>query len=342
LLDAIKALHCRLATTNYDSLLCDYTGIQPKTWRNPDSVAEILKRESSHVWHIHGYWDEPESVIFSNADYVRVRNSDLAHFLQRSAAFADTLIFIGCSAYGLADENVGKLLEWSGESWAGLGRNHFALVHESDIGAPGWPTAVTRVSYGSEHDELPKFLLSLAAAPPPAPALVPPLASGPAPDSVNSIESIIGKPLTVGRKNEIARVVSAALDQRPCIITGAPGMGKSAAAYDPRIIARFGQRRLFVSLEHRSEQLDLFVLLARELGLTTEPTHNNTLAAIRYACGLAPAFAILDNVEGLIEANEPETRRLLGLLRRPEKRVYRIVANDASSKRKGRSGRKAA
>jgi hypothetical protein len=111
LLDAIKALHCRLATTNYDSLLCDYMGVRPKTWRNPDSVAEILKRESSHVWHIHGYWDDPESVIFSNADYVRVQNSELAQFLQRSAAFTDTLIFIGCSADGLADENVGKLLD---------------------------------------------------------------------------------------------------------------------------------------------------------------------------------------------------------------------------------------
>ena len=181
------------------------------------------------------------------------------------------------------------------------------------MSAPGWPPVVTRVSYGPTHDGLPDFLRSLAVV-----AVLPPT-SGPAPDSVNSIESIIGKPLTVGRKNEIARVVSAALNQRPCIITGAPGIGKSeiavAAAYDPRIIARFGQRRLFVSLEHRSEQLDLFVLLARELGLTTEPTHNNTLAAIRYACGLAPAFAILDNVEGLIEANEPETRRLLGLLR---------------------------
>jgi hypothetical protein len=69
------------------------------------------------------------------------------------------------------------------------------------------------------------------------------------------------------------------------------------------------------SLDNRSDPLDLFILLASALGLTTEPTHNSTLAAIRYACGLAPAFAILDNAEGLIEANEPETSRLLGLLR---------------------------
>jgi hypothetical protein len=327
LLDAIKALHCRLATTNYDSLLCDHIGVQPKTWRNPDAVAEILTGKTSHVWHIHGYWDDRKSVIFSSADYVRVGGSYRAQFLQHHAAFADTLIFIGCSADGLADENVGKLLDWFGKSWAGLGRNHFALVHESDMSAPGWPTAITRVSYGSEHDELPKFLRSLAPAPPPppalvlppAPALAPSPASGPAPDSVNSIGFIIPIPRTIGRENEIARVVFAALDRRPCIITGAPGMGKSeiavAAAYDPRIEEVFGQRRVFVSLDHRSDPLDLFILLASELGLTTEPTHNSTLAAIRYACGLAPAFAILDNAEQLIDANEAQTGSYLGLLR---------------------------
>jgi hypothetical protein len=88
-----------------------------------------------------------------------------------------------------------------------------------------------------------------------------------------------------------------------------------AAAYDPQTITRFGKRRVFVSLEHRSDPLDLLILLANELGLTTEPTRDNTLAAIRNACKHAPAFAILDNAEGLIEANEPETRRLLGLLK---------------------------
>jgi hypothetical protein len=96
-------------------------------------------------------------------------------------------------------------------------------------------------------------------------------------------------------------------------------MGKSeiavAAAYDPQIKARFGKRRVFVSLDNRRDPLDLLSLLASELGLTTEPTPNSTLAAIRYACGLAPAFAILDNAEGIIEANEGEARRLLGLLR---------------------------
>jgi tetratricopeptide (TPR) repeat protein len=305
LLDAIKVLNCRLATTSYDGLLllCAHMGSQPETWRNPDAVAEILTGETHDVWYIHGYWNNAESVIFSNADYVRVGNSELAQFLQHHAAFADTLIFIGCSADGLADQNVGKLLEWFDRSWGGLGKNHFVLITDSEVNASNWPPAVTRVPYGAKHEDLPAFLRSLA----------------PASVSVSSIEYIIGNPRPIGRIEEIARVVSAALDRRPCIITGAPGMGKStvavAAAYDPQIIERFGKRRVVVNLEHRSDPLDLLILLASELGLTPEPTHNSTLAAIRHACELAPAFAILDNAEGLIEANEAETSRLLGLLR---------------------------
>ncbi len=40
LLDAIKALKCKLATTNYDGLLRAHMGVEGKTWRNPNAVAE--------------------------------------------------------------------------------------------------------------------------------------------------------------------------------------------------------------------------------------------------------------------------------------------------------------
>lgn len=310
LLDAIIALNCRLATTNYDSLLCTTKGAQPKTWRDTNSVAEILTGESQNVWHIHGYWAEPDSVIFSHADYDRVSSSDRAQFLQQQAAFADTLIFIGCSASGLADQNVGRLLNWFGSSWGGLGKKHFALITDDEAGAPGWPDNVTLVPYGPKHEKLPEFLRSLA-----------PEKSGPQTSAtkVNRIDLAIANPHPVGRRDEINRVVTAATEGRPCIITGGPGMGKStvavAASYDERLIERFGERRVFVNLENRTDPLDVFILLAAELGLSPEPTQSATLTAIRYSCGQQVTFAILDNAEGLIEADESETRRILGLLR---------------------------
>jgi tetratricopeptide (TPR) repeat protein len=310
LLDAIIALDCRLATTNYDGLLCTKKGAQPKTWLSPESVAEILSGESSNVWHIHGYWEEPESVVFSNADYDRVNHSDRAQFLQRQAAFADTLVFVGCSADGLADQNVGRLLKWFSSLWGGLGKKHVALVTDDEVATPGWPDNVTLVSYGPKHEKLPEFLRSLA-----------PENSGPQASAikVNRIDLAIANPHPVGRRDEINRVVTAATEGRPCIITGGPGMGKTtvavAASYDERLTEKFGERRVFVNLENRTDPLDVFILLAAELGLSPEPTQSATLAAIRYSCGQESAFAILDNVEGLIEADEPETSRILSLLR---------------------------
>ncbi|HEY8125074.1 MAG TPA: SIR2 family protein [Methylocystis sp.] len=310
LLDAIIALNCRLATTNYDGLLCTKKGVQPKTWRNPDSVAEILTGKSQNVWHIHGYWDDPESVIFSTADYDRVGRSDRAQFLQQQAAFADTLIFIGCSASGLADQNVGRLLNWFGSSWGGLGKKHFALVTDDEVETPGWPGNVTLVPYGPKHEKLLEFLRSLD------PQSSPPQASA---SKVNRIDLAIANPHPVGRLGEINEVITAALDGRPCLITGGPGMGKTtlavAASYDGNLIERFGERRVFVNLENRADPLDALILLAAELGLSPEPKQSATLAAIRYSCEKESTFAILDNVEGLIEADEPETSRILSLLR---------------------------
>jgi SIR2-like domain len=325
LFDAIKTLGFRLATTNYDGLLCSYMGVQPKTWRSAEAVAEILNNETRHVWHIHGYWEDPESVVFSNGDYDRVSASEPAQFLQHTAAFTDTLVFIGCSVDGLADQNVGKLLEWFGRVWGGLAKNHFALVSDDELAAGGWPPIIDRVGYGPKHEDLPSFLHALAAAPHPA--------TGTAPENVNSIELIVPNTPTVGRRDESARVVTAALEGRPCIITGAPGIGKSkiaqAAAYDGQIITRFGKRRVFVSLENRSDPLDILILLADDLGLSPEPTHVNTLAAIRHACGVAPVFAVLDNAEGLIEANDAETRRIVGLLRDTPKLSFVVTSSES-------------
>ena len=55
LLDAIKDLQCRVATTNYDELLRKRLGWMARTWLNPESVAEVLSGDRKDlIWHIHG------------------------------------------------------------------------------------------------------------------------------------------------------------------------------------------------------------------------------------------------------------------------------------------------
>jgi len=179
-------------------------------------------------------------------------------------------------------------------------------VRNADLDAQGWPDAVTRIGYGAEFGDLPNFIRGLA--PPRLPASV-----------ANSIAERIPETPTFGRDDEIDCVVGAASSRKPCIITGLLGMGKTkvaiAAAYRPEIVTRFGARRIFVNLEGRSDPLDILILLAGELGLKPEPNQNSTLAAIRYSCLEAAAFAILDNAEKLAEKEtQPEAARILGLI----------------------------
>ena len=123
----------------------------------------------------------------------------------------------------------------------------------------------------------------------------------------------------MGRKEEIQKVVEAALIGKPTIITGAPGMGKStvamAAAYAPEIIAHFGSKRLFVNLEGKSDPLDLLLNLSTALGLKNDPTREASLGAIKYDCSQAPAFVILDNVEEIIDADNAQAKHITGLMR---------------------------
>lgn len=141
-IDALRQLAAArnpISTTNYDSVLCDGIGCRVISWTNPLGASECLDGGHKAVLHLHGHWDEPASVVFSARDYERVKGDESAQFLQQLASHTRTLVFVGCSTSGLADENVGDLLDWFGARWSGLGRKHFVLVREEDLSATGHP-----------------------------------------------------------------------------------------------------------------------------------------------------------------------------------------------------------
>ena len=284
ILDALKRLADagnRISTTNYDHLISHALHWDRADWTNHVRVIEALRRQPPAVWHVHGDYDHPQSIIFSQADYDRIVQQELPQFVQQTATLGFTLVFVGCSGSGLSDDNVGRLLQWLHKGFSGLGDKHFVLT--SDDNADPWPTGVTVVRVG-KRDDLAAYLEKLAAAPRPAVSFPP-------------------DPKMIGREDRLKELVEAILAQeRPIFVPGALGMGKTtlalAAAYDPEIVKHFGRnRRFFVNLEPVPDADGVVRALASTLGLDASGAIAGLEQAIAGVCAARPALVILDNME---------------------------------------------
>jgi tetratricopeptide (TPR) repeat protein len=288
----------KIATTNYDHLISQALNWDRADWTDHLRVIESLRGRRPAVWHIHGDFDRPGSIIFSQDDYDRIAASELPRFVQQSAGLDFTLVFVGCSGSGLSDDNVGRLLDWMHKGFAGLGDKHFVLV--ADDNTDKWPAGVTPVPFG-DYPDLSAYLAKLAPEPL-IPSRLPP------------------NPKMIGREDRLEELVKAILEEdRPIVVPGALGMGKTtlalAAAHDPRVIARFGRdRRFFVNLEPAPNAEGVLARLAIQLGLPATGAAHELEAKIAAACAAEPTLAILDNLETPWRKDIPATEALLGEL----------------------------
>jgi len=163
LLDALVALKAPLVTTNYDGLLERVTGFPPITWIDEGKVGRLLTREqdSDAIYHLHGYWDRPESVVLGIRSYESVRGSEHAQAVLRALAMQQTLLFVGCGD-GLRDPNFGPFLSWLGAVNRSRETPHYRLVLRTDVVtlAQEHPAEqrIQIVPYGEDHRELAPFL----------------------------------------------------------------------------------------------------------------------------------------------------------------------------------------
>jgi tetratricopeptide (TPR) repeat protein len=297
-IEKIASAKNKVATTNYDHLISQALNWDRADWTNHLRVIEALQRKRPAVWHIHGDFDRPNSIIFSQDDYDRIATSELPQFVQRSAGLDFALVFVGCSGSGLSDDNVGRLLDWMHKGFAGLGDKHFVLVADSN--ADPWPAGVTPVRFG-DYPDLPAYLAKLAPEP---------VVSSPLPPD----------PKMIGRKDRLEELVTAILtEERPIVLPGGLGMGKTtlalAAAHDSRVIARFGKaRRFFVNLEPAPNADGALTRLATDLGLPASGAASEVEAKIAAACAGQLTLAILDNLETPWRKDIAATEALLGRL----------------------------
>ncbi|WP_224371756.1 VMAP-C domain-containing protein [Hyalangium versicolor] len=164
--DALHAFGTRLATTNYDGLLEEATGLPPVTWRNAREVERALRSEPPAILHLHGHWKDPESVILGIRDYERVLNDKAFQQLQAAIGALGTLVFVGSGLDGMGDPNVGALFEWLLPLFSRSRYTHYLLLRDNESAEAEKkypPTGKLRVvGYGAKHSDLAPFLRRLA------------------------------------------------------------------------------------------------------------------------------------------------------------------------------------
>jgi len=166
ILDAIHGLGCPIVTTNYDGLL-DRTGLSAVTWQQASHVDRIIRGEDKGTIHLHGRFDEPDSVVLGIEDYVTVRDGAFAKAVREALAMTRTLLFVGCGA-GLSDPNFTAFRRWMATVLSNRRSPHYRLCRDDERQAlekehdPG--ERIDLVPYG-EHEDLVAMLQSLASRP---------------------------------------------------------------------------------------------------------------------------------------------------------------------------------
>ncbi|MBB6251255.1 tetratricopeptide repeat protein [Nitrospirillum iridis] len=285
-----------IATTNYDSILCDAC----------DSASVVLptdsgkslrwsRREDRGILHLHGHWERPESVVLGVQRYRETAQSPFQQFLQQVLAASASLVFVGCGGT-LDDPNLGPLLDWIDTTLRGAEHRHYLLCRDGELAswrAKGWMRIVP-LAFGPGHADLPGFLASL----PPASGALASTGTGgnPAP---SPLVTAVPRPTDnfVGRAGEVASVVAALLAGSHVAILGPGGIGKTGltqhVGHDQRIMAAF-PRRVFVRLEAAGTGADMALKIATALGLEAGPPPLERAVA---DLGRQPTLLILDNAE---------------------------------------------
>jgi hypothetical protein len=157
-----------LATLNYDPLFELATQRHAVTWQQRDKVEEILRGiDNNAVLHLHGYFDDPDSVVFGLRSYDRVVHDTHAKAVLELFTLGHTLLFVGCGGT-FKDPNFSRLIEWANETLQDSTHRHFRLCRKSELRKvrADQPQAhwLYPLVYGDRPEELVPFLRSLAPA----------------------------------------------------------------------------------------------------------------------------------------------------------------------------------
>jgi class 3 adenylate cyclase len=165
LLSRILAINAPIVTTNYDDILCNATGLRPITWREPTKFQRFVKSENNGILHLHGHWEDPESIILGIRSYEEIIKDEKVQNALRNLVSTRTILFVGFGR-GLADPNFGALRRWIRNVLSSSVHCHYCLVeatHEDlfqDLSDPNGRILPVRYESNAVLPELLDLLIS--------------------------------------------------------------------------------------------------------------------------------------------------------------------------------------
>jgi hypothetical protein len=116
------------------------------------------------VLHLHGHWQDPDSVVLGIRSYESVLGNAHTQTVLRALCLTADLVFVGFGA-GLADPNFGALLRWIARCSPAAKYRHFRLARTGEVESIRRQhppeERVFVVPYGERHDDLASFLRGL-------------------------------------------------------------------------------------------------------------------------------------------------------------------------------------
>lgn len=147
-----------IATTNYDMLLEQATGLGALSYADKEAAFLMLDRKiSDSVLHIHGIYDSAkgvDNIVADQEQYDAVLNDKGAQFIQQILG-TRTLIFVGCGKT-TDDVNIAQFIRFA-KDWLKMDRQYYFLCNTKDC-YDDMPDNIKLIPYGSEYEDLPEFL----------------------------------------------------------------------------------------------------------------------------------------------------------------------------------------
>ncbi len=188
-IDALVKLGGILATLNYDSVLEKRTKRATVSWTDSASVSAVVNGRQVEaagqmvdaVLHLHGHWQNANSVVLGTASYAQVIAHPHAQAVQQLFAVGRTMLFVGCGGT-IDDPNFEQFITAASKVLTLTTKAHFILCRAGEVAAlRGKVPWLHPIAYGENHSDLAPFLENITqsggqppvAAPAPAPVPAP-------------------------------------------------------------------------------------------------------------------------------------------------------------------------